>query len=69
MPGICPKCKTSVTIVVESIRARYETSGKTCPAVQFMCGNCRSVLGVSLDPDWHSQIMGQLKRVESETNQ
>jgi hypothetical protein len=29
-----------------------------------MCSECRTILGVSLDPDWQAQIMaGQLKRV------
>jgi len=68
MPGKCPKCDTVVTVVVESIRARDEASGKTCPSVQFLCSKCRTVLGVSLDPDWQSQIMGQCKRADSESS-
>ncbi len=55
MPGKCPKCETVVTVLVEPIRARDETSGKTCPAVQFLCSKCRTILGVSLDPEWHAQ--------------
>ncbi len=66
MTGKCPKCGTDVTMAAESIRARDETSGKTLPAIQFLCSKCRTVLGVCLDPDWQPQIMGQLKRAESE---
>jgi len=55
MPGMCPKCETMVTVVAESIRARDEATGRTCPAVQFVCSKCRIVLGVSLEPDWHAQ--------------
>ncbi len=72
MSGRCPKCETVVTVLIELIRARDEISGRTCPSVQFLCDRCRTVLGVSLDPDWQAQIViGQLRRVgssdESET--
>ena len=60
MPGKCPKCETVVTIAVESIRARDEISGRTCPSVLFLCSRCRTVLGVSLDPDWQAQS-GQIR--------
>ena len=64
MSGRCPKCGRAVTVLIESIRARDEQSGRTCPSVQFICGECRTILGVSLDPDWQAQIMvGQLKSV------
>ena len=64
MSGRCPKCEADVTILIESIRARDESSGRTCPSVQFLCDRCRTVLGVSLDPDWQAQIViGQLRRV------
>ncbi len=68
MPGKCPKCEKVVTIACEPVRARDEISGRTCPAIQFMCSNCLTILSVSLDPDWHSQVMGQLKRSESESH-
>ncbi len=66
MSGRCPKCGRVVTILMEPIRAREEASGRTCPSVQFLCGECRTILGVSLDPDWQAQIVaGQLRSVGS----
>lgn len=64
MSGKCPKCEAPVTIVVESIRARDEASERTWPAVLFLCNQCRSVLSVSLDPEWQAQVVaGQLRTV------
>jgi phage FluMu protein Com len=64
MSGKCPKCQVIASIVVESIRARDERSEKTWPAVQFLCSECRTILSVSLDPDWQAQIVaGQLRSV------
>ena len=70
MPGKCPKCELQPGVVVEAIRARDEASAKTWPAVLFLCGQCRTILGVSLDPDWQAQIVaGQLRAVHrSETS-
>jgi hypothetical protein len=69
MPGRCPKCETVVTVLIEPIRARDEASGKTCPAVQFLCSQCRTILGVSLDPVWQSQIVArQLRSVGLEAD-
>lgn len=66
MSGKCPKCETIVTVFIESIRARDEASGRTYASVQFLCSRCRTVLGVSLDPDWQAQIIaGQLRSVGS----
>ena len=65
MSGKCPKCEALVTVVVESMRARDEGSERTWPAVLFLCNQCRSVLSVSLDPEWQAQIVaGQLRAVE-----
>ncbi len=59
-----PNARPIVTVLIELIRARDEVSGRTCPSVQFLCDRCRTVLGVSLDPDWQAQIViGQLRRV------
>lgn len=64
MPGKCPKCGAAVHVVVEAIRARDDTAGKTWPAVLFLCDRCHTILSVSLDPDWQAQIVaGQLKMV------
>lgn len=47
-----------------SIRARDEGSERTWPAVLFLFNQCRSVLSVSLDPEWQAQIVaGQLRPV------
>jgi phage FluMu protein Com len=64
MSGKCPKCQVVANVLVESIRARDEGAEKTLPAVQFLCSECRTILGVSLDPDWQAQIVaGQLRTV------
>jgi hypothetical protein len=64
MPGKCPKCGSAAHVVVEAIRARDDTAGKTWPAVLFLCDRCHTILSVSLDPDWQAQIVaGQLKMV------
>jgi hypothetical protein len=66
MSGKCPKCETVVTILIEAIRARDDSSGRTCPCLQFLCSRCHTVLGVSLDPDWQAEIVaGQLRSVGS----
>jgi hypothetical protein len=64
MAGRCPKCEADSSVVVEAIRARDDANGKTWPAVLFLCDRCRTILSVSLDPDWQAQIVaGQLKMV------
>lgn len=64
MAGKCPKCETSSNIVVEHIRAREEIKKTTVPALQFLCDHCRTILSVTLDPEWQAQIMaGQLRAV------
>ena len=70
MAGKCPKCDAAPSILVEAIRARDEASGKTWPAVLFLCDGCRMILSVSLDPDWQAQIVAsQLKTVERVSTQ
>lgn len=65
MTGRCPKCEAEVSVVVEAIRAHDNSSGKTWPAVIFLCEACRTILSVSPDPDWQAQIVaGQLRMVE-----
>lgn len=64
MTGKCPKCDATSNIVVEASRARDEVSHKTVPVLQFICQQCRTILSVSLDPDWQAQIVaGQLRAV------
>ena len=68
MSGRCPKCNVEPGIVVEAIRARDDASGKTWPAVLFLCDRCRTILSVSLDPNWQAQIVaGQLRMVERQS--
>lgn len=63
--GQCPKCEQGTSVVVEAIRAHDNSSGKTWPAVIFLCEKCRTILSVSLDPDWQAQIVaGRLKMVD-----
>jgi len=64
MTGRCPKCERETGIVVEGIRAHDNGAGKTWPAVLFLCEQCRTILSVSLDPEWQAQIVaGRLKSV------
>ena len=64
MTGKCPKCEAESMITVQAIRAREEATMKTWPIVLFLCGQCRTILGASLDPDWQAQIVaGQLRTV------
>ncbi len=64
MSGKCPKCGAIPNLVVEHLRARDETSQRTLPVLQFLCDQCRSILGVALDPDWQAQVVaGQLRTV------
>ncbi len=61
--GKCPKCAATPNIIVVPLRARDE-SGSTLPALQFLCDQCRTILSVSLDPEWQAQIVaGQLRTV------
>ena len=64
MTGKCPKCGAASNIVVEALRARDETSKGTIPVLQFLCEQCRTILAVTLDPEWQAQIVaGQLRSV------
>lgn len=64
MQGKCPKCLAVPHIVVVPIRAREEVSKTTVPALQFLCDQCRTILSVTLDPEWQAQIVaGQLRTV------
>ena len=63
MTGKCPKCDAVSNIVVEA-RARDETSKGTIPVLQFLCDQRRTLLAVTLDPEWQAQIVaGQLRSV------
>jgi len=69
MQGICPKCATVPNIGVLPFRAREEVKGTTLPALQFLCEHCRTILSVTLDPEWQAQIVaGQLRSVGEGTD-
>ncbi len=64
MSGKCPKCEAVPNIVVEHLRARDEASQRTLPVLQFLCDQCKAILGVALDPEWQAQVVaGQLRTV------
>ncbi|WP_334148827.1 hypothetical protein [Hyphomicrobium sp.] len=64
MQGKYPKCGAAPNILVAPFRAREEFSQTTVPALQFICDQCRTILSVTLDPEWQAQIMaGQLRTV------
>ena len=64
MTGKCPKCDAASNIVVEAVRARDDVSSGTVPVLQFLCDQCRTILAVTLDPEWHARIVaGQLRSV------
>jgi hypothetical protein len=64
MTGKCPKCDAPGNIIVEALRARDEVSKGTVPVLQFLCDQCRTILSVTLDPEWQAQIVaGQLRTV------
>jgi hypothetical protein len=64
MTGKCPKCDAVPNVIVEPLRARDENSQRTLPVLQFLCDQCRVILGVTLDPEWQAQVVaGQLRTV------
>ena len=63
MQGKCPKCDALPNIIVEALRARDEVSKKTIPVLQFLCDQCRTILGVTLDPISQEQIVAELRTV------
>jgi hypothetical protein len=64
MIGKCPKCEATPPLLVEPLRARDEASQRTLPVLQFLCGQCHTILGVALDPEWQAQVVaGQLRTV------
>ncbi len=64
MIGKCPKCEARPNVLVETLRARDETSQRTLPVLQFLCEQCKTILGVALDPEWQAQVVaGQLRSV------
>lgn len=70
MTGKCPHCSSDAGIAVEAVRARDSTSDKTWPAVVFMCDQCRTILSVSLDPEWQATIVaGQIRIVDRGSGQ
>ena len=60
----CPKCAETPNIIVVPLRARDDGSRTTIPVLQFLCDKCRTILSVTLDPEWQAQIVaGQLRTV------
>ena len=44
-------------------RSKAQTGGAV-PVLQFLCDQCRTILAVTLDPEWQAQIVaGQLRSV------
>lgn len=70
MIGKCPKCGATPNVIVEPLRARDEASQRTLPVLQFHCDQCKTILGIALDPEWQAQVVaGQLRTVgQSETS-
>jgi hypothetical protein len=65
MNGRCPKCEATPNIVVETLRARDESSQRTLPFLQFLCDRCNTILSVALDPELQAQVVaGQLRAVD-----
>ncbi len=64
MQGKCPKCAAAPNIIIVPLRARDEILKTTVPVLQFLCDQCRTILSVTLDPEWQAQIVaGQLRTV------
>lgn len=62
--GKCPHCAAVPNIIVVPMRARHDTSQSTYPVLQFLCDQCRTILSVTLDPEWQAQIVaGQLRTI------
>jgi hypothetical protein len=60
----CPKCAAACNIIVVPLRTRDDVSRSTNPDLQFLCDQCRTILSVTLDPEWQAQIVaGQLRTV------
>jgi hypothetical protein len=46
------------------MRARHDSSQSTYPVLQFLCDQCRTILSVTLDPEWQAQIVaGRLRTI------
>lgn len=58
--GICPKCKEEIEFVVMERTALHEEgSFKDTPCLMYLCPDCKSVVGVQINPLY--QIEGKLK--------
>ncbi len=66
MNGKCPKCDGTPHILVEARRARDESSQRTVPILQFLCDQCRTILSVTLDPEWQAQVVASQLRTVGE---
>lgn len=65
----CPKCAGTPNIIVVPLRARDDFSRTTIPVLQFLCDKCRTILSVTLDPEWQAQIVaGQLRTVSERSD-
>ncbi len=65
MLGKCPKCEATPNIVVDTLRARDESSQRTLPVFLFLCDRCNTILSVALDPEWQAQVVArQLRTVD-----
>ena len=65
--GKCPKCQTPVTEVNVS-EVTLNSAQRSAKGVTFNCGNCGTILGVSLDPTiMRNQIASAVKQLMSNT--
>jgi hypothetical protein len=62
MLGKCPKCEATPNIVVETLRARDESSQRTLPVLLFLCDQCNTIISVALDPEWQAQVVASQLR-------
>jgi hypothetical protein len=62
-PGKCPKCETAVTeINISDVTLTSAT--RSVKGISFNCGNCNTVLSVSLDPTiMRNQIAAAVKQM------
>jgi hypothetical protein len=62
-PGKCPKCETAVTeINISDVTLTSAT--RSVKGISFNCGNCNTVLSVSIDPTiMRNQIAAAVKQM------
>ena len=62
-PGKCPKCETPVTEINVS-DVTLTSAQRSVKGISFNCGNCGTILSVSLDPTiMRNQIAAAVKQL------